>query len=98
MYPTLAEQPRLHLDGHRPAPGRLEGLRERNAADKGGRDRVQPGKSESIPAEIAAQDGRRPSWSTRADDTAIMQEEIFGPLLPVIGYKVAAQPVAYQQA
>jgi coniferyl-aldehyde dehydrogenase len=26
---------------------------------------------------------------------AIMQEEIFGPLLPVIGYRVAAEPVAY---
>jgi coniferyl-aldehyde dehydrogenase len=28
-------------------------------------------------------------------DMTIMQEEIFGPLLPVIGYKDAAEPVAY---
>ena len=28
-------------------------------------------------------------------DMTIMQEEIFGPLLPVIGYKNAAEPVAY---
>jgi len=28
-------------------------------------------------------------------DMAIMQEEIFGPLLPVIGYRDAAEPVAY---
>ena len=28
-------------------------------------------------------------------DMTIMQEEIFGPLLPVIGYKHAAEPIAY---
>ena len=28
-------------------------------------------------------------------DMTIMQEEIFGPLLPVIGYKDAAEPIAY---
>ena len=28
-------------------------------------------------------------------DMAIMQEEIFGPLLPVVGYKEAGEPVAY---
>ena len=28
-------------------------------------------------------------------DMAIMQEEIFGPLLPVIGYKDAGEPIAY---
>ena len=28
-------------------------------------------------------------------DMAIMQEEIFGPLLPIIGYRDAAEPIAY---
>jgi coniferyl-aldehyde dehydrogenase len=47
-----------------------------------------------------------PAWKSRrkfpptivvgaSPDMTIMQEEIFGPLLPVIGYKNAAEPVAY---
>ncbi|MBX9645478.1 MAG: coniferyl aldehyde dehydrogenase [Xanthobacteraceae bacterium] len=31
-------------------------------------------------------------------DMAVMQEEIFGPLLPVMGYKDAAEPIAYINA
>ena len=31
-------------------------------------------------------------------DMAVMQEEIFGPLLPVIGYRDAAEPIAYINA
>ena len=31
-------------------------------------------------------------------DMAVMQEEIFGPLLPVIGYRDAAEPIAYVNA
>ena len=31
-------------------------------------------------------------------DMQVMQEEIFGPLLPVLGYKDAAEPVAYINA
>jgi coniferyl-aldehyde dehydrogenase len=47
-----------------------------------------------------------PAWKSRRKfpptlvvgataDMAVMQEEIFGPLLPVIGYKDAAEPVSY---
>ena len=46
-----------------------------------------------------------PAWKSRrkfpptivlgaTPDMTIMQEEIFGPLLPVVGYKEAGEPVA----
>lgn len=47
-----------------------------------------------------------PSWKTRrkfpptvvagaTPDMAIMQEEVFGPLLPVLGYRAAQEPISY---
>jgi len=71
---------------------RLEGL-VTDAAAKGARI-MQPAKASD------------PAWKSQrkfpptivvgaSPDMTIMQEEIFGPLLPVIGYKDAAEPVAY---
>src|SRR5580704_737633 len=71
---------------------RLEGLLL-DAAAKGARI-MQPAKADD------------PAWKSRrkfpptivldaTSDMTIMQEEIFGPLLPVIGYKEAAEPIAY---
>jgi coniferyl-aldehyde dehydrogenase len=71
---------------------RLEGLLL-DAAAKGARI-MQPAKADD------------PAWKSRrkfpptivldaTSDMTIMQEEIFGPLLPVIGYKDSAEPIAY---
>jgi coniferyl-aldehyde dehydrogenase len=71
---------------------RLEGL-VADAAAKGARI-MQAAKSDD------------PAWKSKrkfpptilvgaTPDMAIMQEEIFGPLLPIIGYRDAAEPVSY---
>jgi coniferyl-aldehyde dehydrogenase len=71
---------------------RLEGLLL-DAVAKGARI-LQPAKADD------------PAWKSRrkfpptivldaTSDMTILQEEIFGPLLPVIGYKEAAEPIAY---
>jgi coniferyl-aldehyde dehydrogenase len=71
---------------------RLEAL-VADAAAKGARI-MQPAKADD------------PAWKSKRKfpptivvgataDMTIMQEEIFGPLLPVIGYKDAAEPIAY---
>jgi coniferyl-aldehyde dehydrogenase len=71
---------------------RLESL-VADAAAKGARI-MQPAKADD------------PAWKSKRKfpptlvvgataDMTIMQEEIFGPLLPVIGYKDAAEPIAY---
>jgi coniferyl-aldehyde dehydrogenase len=71
---------------------RLEGLLL-DAAAKGARI-MQPAKADD------------PAWKSLrkfpptivldpTSDMTIMQEEIFGPLLPVIGYKDSAEPIAY---
>jgi coniferyl-aldehyde dehydrogenase len=71
---------------------RLESL-VADAAAKGGRI-MQPAKADD------------PAWKSKRKfpptlvvgataDMTIMQEEIFGPLLPVIGYKDAGEPIAY---
>jgi coniferyl-aldehyde dehydrogenase len=71
---------------------RLESL-VADAAAKGGKI-MQPAKPDD------------PAWKSRrkfpptivvgaTPDMTIMQEEIFGPLLPVMGYKNAGEPVAY---
>ena len=71
---------------------RLEGL-VNDAAARGARI-LQPAKADD------------PAWKSQrkfpptfvvgaTPDMAIMQEEIFGPLLPVLGYKDAAEPIAY---
>ena len=71
---------------------RLEGL-VADAAAKGARI-MQPAKPDD------------PAWKSKrkfpptivvgaTPDMTIMQEEIFGPLLPIIGYKDAAEPIAY---
>ena len=71
---------------------RLEGL-VADAAAKGARI-MQPARPDD------------PAWKSKRKfpptvvvgataDMTIMQEEIFGPLLPVIGYRDAAEPVAY---
>src|SRR5260370_5570729 len=72
--------------------GRMEGLVAEDA-DKGGTV-MEAGK----PGD--------PGWKSKrkfpptivvgaAPDMAIMQEEIFGPLLPIMGYRDAGEPVAY---
>ena len=71
---------------------RLESL-VTDAAARGGRI-LQPATSDD------------PAWKSKrkfpptivlgaTPDMSILQEEIFGPLLPVIGYKDAAEPIAY---
>jgi coniferyl-aldehyde dehydrogenase len=71
---------------------RLEGL-VADAATRGA-GIVQPAKPDD------------PAWKSQrkfpptiivgaTDAMAVMQEEIFGPLLPVIGYREAAEPIAY---
>jgi coniferyl-aldehyde dehydrogenase len=71
---------------------RLEGL-SADAAAKGAK-LMQPAKPDD-----AAWKSRRkfpPTIVVGATDTmTIMQEEIFGPLLPVIGYREAQEPIAY---
>ena len=75
---------------------RLEGL-VADAARQGRNDHAG-GKARRSRVESDNANSRRRIIVGATPEMAVMQEEIFGPLLPVIGYRDAAEPIAYINA
>jgi acyl-CoA reductase-like NAD-dependent aldehyde dehydrogenase len=94
LYPTLAGNPDYTaiVDGRHRA--RLAGLIE-DALGKGAR------RVEINPAgeDVTAAGKRAPTLLTAVDDSmAVMREEIFGPILPVVPYRTLDDAIAYVNA
>ena len=87
-------QPGLHVDHQRRATiARLRGLID-DAVQRGARsDRDQP--RGRAAARGAAPASRRRCCSIVNDDMSVMQEEIFGPMLPIVTYRTLDEAIAY---
>ncbi len=89
-----SEESRLHLDRLRPALRPAPRLLVADAAAKGATI-MQPAAPERSRVEVERRNFPPTVIVDATPDMTVMQEEIFGPLLPIIGTRDAAEAIAF---